>query len=82
MVNSSLFTGLSGLQAHSRYIDVVGNNLANVSTPGFWGARTTFSDILNFTLSPGSGPSGMSTAGGSASPPGSACSSRPGVPTG
>ena len=58
MVNTSLFTGLSGLQAHSRYIDVIGNNLANVSTPGFWGSRTTFSDILSFTLSPGAAPTG------------------------
>lgn len=58
MVSSSLSSGLSGLKAHSRYIDVIGNNLANVSTPGFWGSRTTFSDILSFTLTPGSGPQG------------------------
>ena len=58
MVNTSLFTGLSGLHAHSRYIDVIGNNLANVSTPGFWGARPTFSDILSFTLTPGGAPNG------------------------
>ncbi len=58
MVNTSLFSGLSGLRAHSRFIDVIGNNLANVSTPGFWGARTTFSDILSFTIAPGSGPNG------------------------
>lgn len=58
MVNTSLFTGLSGLRSHQRYIDVIGNNLANVSTPGFWGSRATFSDILSFTLRPGSGPNG------------------------
>ncbi len=58
MVSSSLFTGLSGLQAHSRFIDVIGNNLANISTPGFWGARATFGDILSFTQSPGSAPNG------------------------
>src|SRR6185503_18508636 len=56
MVNTALFTGLSGLRSHQRYIDVIGNNLANVSTPGFWGSRATFSDLLSFTLRPGSGP--------------------------
>jgi len=58
VVNTSLYTGLSGLRAHQRYIDVIGNNLANVSTPGFRGARATFSDILSFTTRPGSGPTG------------------------
>lgn len=58
MVSTSLFTGLSGLQAHTRFIDVIGNNLANVSTPGFWGSRATFSDLLSFTLSAGNQPNG------------------------
>jgi len=58
MVSTALFTGLSGLRLHQNYIDVIGNNLANVSTPGFRGARATFSDILSFTLRTGSGPSG------------------------
>ena len=57
MVSTSLFTGLSGLRTHQRYIDVIGNNLANVSTPGFWSSRTTFGDILSFTMRSGSGPS-------------------------
>ncbi len=58
MVSTSLFTGLSGLKANQRWMDVIGNNLANVSTPGFWGSRVTFNDVLSFTLSPGSGSSG------------------------
>ncbi|GAB4146121.1 MAG: hypothetical protein Fur0037_14170 [Planctomycetota bacterium] len=58
MVSTSLFTGLSGLRLHQNYIDVIGNNLANVSTPGFRGARATFSDILSFTVRAGSAPSG------------------------
>jgi len=58
MVNTSLFSGLSGLRVHQQYIDIIGNNLANVSTPGFWGSRITFSDILSFTQTAGSGPSG------------------------
>jgi flagellar hook protein FlgE len=62
MVSTSLFTGLSGLRSHQRWMDVIGNNLANVNTSGFWGSRVTFSDLLSFTMSPGNGPSG--TAGG------------------
>ncbi len=58
MVSTSLFTGLSGLRLHQSYIDVIGNNLANVSTSGFRGARPTFSDILSSTLRSGSGPTG------------------------
>ena len=55
---SALSTALTGLSAAETQIDVIGNNLANVSTPGFWSSRTTFSDILSFTISPGSGPNG------------------------
>ncbi|MFO1076349.1 MAG: flagellar hook-basal body complex protein [Planctomycetota bacterium] len=58
MVSTALFTGLSGLRVHQTYIDVIGNNLANVSTPGFRGSRATFSDILSFTVRSGSGPNG------------------------
>ena len=58
MVNTSLFSGLSGLRAHQTYIDVIGANLANVSTAGYRGSRVTFSDILSFTQRPGSGPNG------------------------
>jgi flagellar hook protein FlgE len=58
MVSTALYTGLSGLRVHQTYIDVIGNNLANVSTPGFRGSRVTFSDILSFTVRSGSGPSG------------------------
>ena len=58
MVSTALYTGLSGLRVHQTYIDVIGNNLANVSTPGFRGSRTTFSDILSFTVRSGSGPNG------------------------
>src|SRR5262245_12023052 len=58
MVTTALFTGLSGLRLHQNYIDVIGNNLANVSTAGFRGARATFSDILSFTMRAGAAPNG------------------------
>ncbi len=59
MVSTSLFTGLSGMRAQQKFIDVIGNNLANANTPGFWGSRVTFSDLLSSTISPGQGPSGL-----------------------
>jgi flagellar hook-associated protein 1 FlgK len=34
-LNSSLFVGLSGLQAQQAALSVVGHNIANVNTPGF-----------------------------------------------
>lgn len=58
MVSTALYTGLSGLKVHQTYIDVIGNNLANVSTPGFRGSRVTFSDLLSFNVRSGSGPNG------------------------
>ena len=58
MVSTALYTGLSGLRVHQTYIDVIGNNLANVSTPGFRGSRATFSDLLSFTVRSGAGPGG------------------------
>ncbi|OPX98307.1 MAG: Flagellar hook protein FlgE [Syntrophorhabdus sp. PtaU1.Bin002] len=43
---SSFFSGISGLMANSCGINVVGNNIANVNTIGYKGARTTFQDVL------------------------------------
>jgi len=59
---SSLFTALSGLQAHQQWIDVLGNNLANSNTPGFKTSRVSFSDHFSRTLQFASGP-GVSTGG-------------------
>ncbi len=54
---SSFISGLSGLRAHQNWIDVIGNNLANSSTPGFKSARATFSDMISRTLRPAGPPS-------------------------
>lgn len=37
--------GLSGLNASSKNLDVIGNNIANANTVGFKGARAEFADI-------------------------------------
>jgi flagellar hook protein FlgE len=55
---SSLFSALSGLQAHENWISVIGNNLANANTPGFKSSRAVFSDQFSQTLRFASLPSG------------------------
>lgn len=61
-MTSSLFTALSGLQANEDWISVIGNNIANSSTPGFKSSRAVFSDQFSQTLRFASLPS--STLGG------------------
>ncbi|MCB0998705.1 MAG: flagellar hook protein FlgE [Acidimicrobiales bacterium] len=43
-------TALSGLRNHQVMLDVVGNDIANVSTVGFKSSTTVFSDVLTQTL--------------------------------
>ncbi len=43
---TSLYTGRSGLTAHGDAINVVGDNIANVSTVGFKSGSARFNDIL------------------------------------
>jgi len=43
-------SAVSGLRAHQLMLDVVGNNIANVNTPGYKLGRTTFADVLSQTL--------------------------------
>ncbi len=52
---NSIFTAVSGLRVSQQELDVVGNNIANLNTPGFKNQRTNFADLLYQTLSPGSG---------------------------
>jgi flagellar basal-body rod protein FlgG len=46
----SLFIGRTGLDAQQTQIDVIANNLANVSTTGFKRARPLFEDLLYQTI--------------------------------
>lgn len=46
----SLFSAVSGLKTHQQRMDVIGNNIANVNTPGFKKSRVTFQDMLYQTL--------------------------------
>lgn len=57
---SSIFTGVSGLNANGQELSVIGDNIANVNTVGFKGSRMAFGDILSQTLT---GLSGTSQVG-------------------
>src|SRR5918911_3553248 len=54
----SMFSAISGLKNHQTFMDVVGNNIANVNTTGFKQSRVTFQDILSQTVRGASGPQG------------------------
>lgn len=47
--------GLSGLNASSRNLDSLGNNIANASTVGFKASQTQFADVYASSLSGGGG---------------------------
>ncbi len=54
----SLFSGVSGLQAHQIAMDVESNNIANVNTVGFKYSRANFSDLLAQTKQIATAPQG------------------------
>lgn len=54
---TALYTALTGLNAASRDIEVIGNNIANVNTTAFKASRLEFSTIYSRTLSAGTAPS-------------------------
>jgi flagellar hook protein FlgE len=43
---SSFYTALSGLRGHASQVDVIANNLANLSTIGFKASTAQFSDLI------------------------------------
>jgi flagellar hook protein FlgE len=51
-----MYAGVSSLRNHQVKMDVIGNNIANVNTPGFKFSRVTFEDVLSQTLRGASGP--------------------------
>ncbi len=55
---SSIADALSGLQANQTYMDVVGNNIANVNTTAYKTQNIHFQDLLNQTTSYGNAKSG------------------------
>lgn len=53
----SLYSAISGLKNHQTYMDVIGNNIANVNTTGFKKSSVTFATALSQSLKGASSPS-------------------------
>ena len=49
-VLSSLYTGVSGLNAQGQALGVIGDNIANANTVGFKASRAEFQDIISTNL--------------------------------
>lgn len=58
----SMYAAVAGLRTHQTRMDVIGDNIANVNTPGFKRSRATFQDIFYQTLRGGS--AGSANKGG------------------
>ncbi|QNN21445.1 flagellar hook-basal body complex protein [Planctomycetales bacterium ZRK34] len=58
-LTTALFTGLTGMDVHTKSLDVIGNNITNVNTFGFKGSRALFQSQLTNNLSLGTAPDGV-----------------------
>ena len=52
----SMYAGISGMKNFQTKLDVIGNNIANVSTTGFKKGRVTFQDMMAQTTTAAQGP--------------------------
>jgi len=52
----ALSSGVTGLQANQKMLDIAGNNLANLNTTAFKASRITFEELLSQTVKQGSQP--------------------------
>ena len=60
MTLRALSSGVAGLHANQTALDVIGNNIANLNTPGFKAARPLFADVLSQTIAGPLAPSASS----------------------
>lgn len=58
---NALQTGVAGLSSHSQWLDVIGNNIANINTVGYKARRAVFADLVYQSLRGGTsgGDSGL-----------------------
>jgi flagellar hook protein FlgE len=54
----ALSSGVTGLKVHQSWLDVTGDNLANLNTVAFKGSNVTFSELLSQTVRQATGPVG------------------------
>jgi len=57
-LSAALYNGVSGLTTISEALNVIGDNLANVNTPGFKASTALFQTVFSQTISGGTVPSG------------------------
>ena len=53
MMTQAFYSGVSGVKTHSAGIDVISNDLANISTAGYKGSSYEFSSLFNNMLNTG-----------------------------
>ena len=61
-MTGAMYSAIAGLKAHMNKLSVIGNNIANINTPGYKKAQTLFSEAIYTTLSAGS--NGTTQVGG------------------
>lgn len=59
-----MFSAISGLEANSTWLDVIGNNISNTNTVAYKASRVEFEDALSQTLYSGQGDNTGSNLGG------------------
>ena len=59
-----MFSAISGLEANSTWLDVIGNNISNTNTVAYKASRVEFEDALSQTLYSGQGDNTGSNIGG------------------
>ena len=60
----AMFSGVSGLQSHSTWLDVIGNNISNVNTVAYKASRVEFASQISQQLSYASASDASSGTGG------------------
>ena len=59
-----MYSAISGLEANSTWLDVIGNNISNVNTIAYKASRLEFASTFSQTLNPGQGDNTGSDMGG------------------
>jgi flagellar hook protein FlgE len=59
----SMFAAVTGLRSHQAFMDVVGNNIANVNTTGYKTSNVLFEDLLSQELNGAGAPNGTISGG-------------------
>ena len=59
---TAFFTGLSGLNANARWLEVIGNNISNINTTAFKSSRLQFEPAFSRNFALGTAP-GADTGG-------------------